>query len=180
MLLVLFLLFTLLPIIELSILIQLGSRIGLFGTIGVVLLTGVLGAALARWQGMQTLWRLRKAMAGGEAPTDVLLDGAMILIAAAVLVTPGILTDLFGFALLTPPIRAVIKPALKAWFAKRVRVEVGRGATGFGGLGNSPGGFPPFGRSHDVVDGEVVDGEVVPEGEILEIRSETKDASKRD
>lgn len=160
MLLVLFLLFTLLPVTEFAILLQLGARIGLFGTIALVLFTGVLGASLARWQGMQTLWRLRTGMSRGEPPTDVLLDGAMILVAAAVLVTPGVLTDLFGFALLTPPIRAIIKPMLRAWFAKKVKVQVNPGM---------------FSQSSRYDNGDVVEGEIVQEGEIIDIKSETKE-----
>lgn len=119
MLLFLILLFTVLPLVEFSILISLGQSIGLVWTILLVLGTGVLGAALARWQGVQTAWRIREQMATGKMPTDALFDGALILVAGAVLITPGVLTDAFGFSLLIPPLRQLIKAGLKRHFQGR-------------------------------------------------------------
>lgn len=92
-------------------------------TVALILLTGIIGASLAKQQGLQNIRKFQTGMAKGQPPTDVLLDGLLILIACVVLVTPGILTDIFGFALLTPPFRSVIKKALKKAFKKSAAVQ---------------------------------------------------------
>ncbi len=115
----LLLLFTAVPLIELALLVEIGRVVGLPATIALVLFTGVLGAWLARSQGLATLARLQQELGAGRMPTDALLDGLMIFIAGAVLLTPGILTDVFGFALLTPAFRRVVKRSVTAGFKKR-------------------------------------------------------------
>lgn len=161
MLLILILLFIVLPTVELGLLYSLSNEIGLGRTMLIALGTGVLGASLTRSQGLATLARISRQMAGGEVPTDALVDGAMILVAGAVLITPGILTDAFGFSLLLPPVRAVLKPLLKA--ALRRRLKRHPGGVEVWSFGKAPPGSPagPAG------------GEIL-EGEILEVR--TKDA----
>ena len=121
MLLFLLLLFTVLPLVELLLLLQIGGQVGWPLTILIVLATGVVGASLAGHQGLMTMWRLRSSLGRGEAPTDALLDGALILVAGGVLITPGVLTDAIGFGLLMPPVRTVVKRWLRAWFARQVR-----------------------------------------------------------
>jgi len=116
----LLLLFTVLPLVELALLIQLGRLIGLAPTIAIVLLTGVTGAALARWQGLATLRRVRAEMAEGRVPTAALIDGLLILVAGAVLLTPGLITDTIGFLLLIPPTRAAVRRALADAFRRRM------------------------------------------------------------
>jgi len=117
----LLLLFTVVPLIELGLLIQLGRVIGLAPTIAIVLLTGFAGAALARWQGLATMRRVQTDMAAGRVPADALVDGLLILVAGAVLLTPGLLTDIFGFLLLIPPTRTAVRRALVEAFRGRVR-----------------------------------------------------------
>jgi UPF0716 protein FxsA len=117
----LLLLFTVLPMVELALLIQLGRIIGLAPTIAIVLLTGVTGAALARWQGLATFRRVRAEMAAGRVPTGALIDGLLILVAGAVLLTPGLITDTIGFLLLIPPTRAAVRRALADAFRRRMR-----------------------------------------------------------
>lgn len=119
----LFLLFTIVPLVELYLLIVLGRHLGPLPTVALVLLTGALGAALARSQGLATLARVRTEMAEGGLPADALVDGLMILIAGAVLLTPGLLTDLLGFFLLVPYGRNLIRRAVK----ERMRRAVERG-----------------------------------------------------
>ena len=102
------------PLIELYILHHLANGIGFWETVGLVFATGVLGASLARWQGLSTLARIQTDLSEGHLPGQALLDGAMILVAGALLLTPGILTDLFGFSLLFPPCRYVYRKWLKA------------------------------------------------------------------
>ena len=150
----LLLLFTVLPIVEIALLVQLGGAIGWPLTLLVALGTGALGAALARQQGLTTLARISQQMAVGEAPTDSLIDGAMILLAGAVLITPGVLTDAFGFALLLPPVRAVLKPLLAAAVKRHVRSSVSRGGTVHVWSTGAPPNEAPRG---DVIDAEVIE-----------------------
>lgn len=122
----LLLIFIFLPMIELYLLIMLGSRIGLMPTIGLIVLTGVLGASLARQQGLSTLAKIQNEMKQGKPPTQELVEGAMILVGGIVLLTPGILTDLFGFAMMVPGIR---KPLAKQF---KVRIPQGFSSTNNG------------------------------------------------
>ncbi len=112
----LFLCFTLIPMIELYLLIQVGSAIGGFNTILLVIISGFLGAWLARMEGMNTLMRVRSNMQQGVMPTEDLLDGLIILIAGIVLITPGLLTDAMGLTLLWPVSRNAFKRFLRKKF----------------------------------------------------------------
>ena len=98
-------LFLVVPLTEIYILIEVGSEIGAIATIGLVVLTAIVGTALMRTQGLATLFRARSAMAKGEVPALEMLEGAVILIAGALLLTPGFITDAAGFACLVPSIR---------------------------------------------------------------------------
>ena len=100
MLFYLFLLFTVVPLVELSILIWIGGQTEWWVPIVMVIVTGIAGAALARWQGWQVLQRIREDARAGRMPADALIDGFLILLAGILLVTPGVLTDLVGVALL--------------------------------------------------------------------------------
>lgn len=117
----LFLLFALVPLIEIYLFIEVGSRIGALNTVAVVILTALLGAWLARAQGVRVLENIRTRMAAGQMPADQLIDGAMILAAGLVLLTPGFFTDALGFGLLVPQVRAWIKEKLKAKIATLIR-----------------------------------------------------------
>ncbi len=117
----LLLLFVGLPLIELMILIEIGQAFGLWPTIALVVFTGVLGASLARFQGFVTLTKIQQELNAGRVPTNDLADGLLILIGGIVLLTPGVLTDLFGFSLLTPFIRTQIKGWLYAKFEHLAR-----------------------------------------------------------
>lgn len=115
----LLLLFTLVPLVELFILVKLGSVIGVGATVLIVIATGILGASLARWQGLGVLRRLTEDLERGKLPADALLDGLLIFIAGAVLLTPGLITDALGFFLLLPAGRAVVKKMVAARLQKR-------------------------------------------------------------
>jgi UPF0716 protein FxsA len=117
----LFLLFTLVPFVELLILIKIHNWMGLFATLGLVIFTGALGAALARYQGLLTWSRIQRDLSMGIVPSGRLIDGMLILIAGVVLVTPGILTDTAGFLLLIPPVRNAIKQWLRRWFERKIQ-----------------------------------------------------------
>ncbi len=121
MLLRLFLLFTIIPVVELYLLLQLGRWMGPIPTLGLVLFTGALGAWLARSQGLATWTQIQIQQAQGRLPTTALVDGLLILIAGAVLLTPGLLTDLFGFFLLIPAGRKVIRAAVRRRFEAKIQ-----------------------------------------------------------
>ncbi len=107
-------LFILVPLVELYLFLVLGSRIGLGPTLIIIVFTGILGAALTKSQGARALARFRQASAEGRLPHNEVLDGLLILIAGAVLLTPGFLTDTVGFLLLVPPVRALLGNYLKS------------------------------------------------------------------
>ena len=96
------LLFLLVPLVEIYFMIKVGSWIGAFTTVVLVVLTAVLGAALARHQGLATLQRLQQTIGRGEAPALEMLEGGLLLVGALLLLVPGFLTDLLGFACLFP------------------------------------------------------------------------------
>ena len=114
----LILLFCLLPIAELALLFYCGSLIGGWQTFGIIIVTGVIGAILAKHQGRQAWREVRQALAKGQLPAKEMVNALLILIAGVVLLTPGLITDCIGFFLLLPPGRAVIRGWLAAKFAR--------------------------------------------------------------
>ncbi|MCF8075833.1 MAG: FxsA family protein [Desulfotignum sp.] len=116
MLIKLFLCFTLIPMVELYLLIKLGAVIGGFNTILLVILTGFAGAWLARMQGMVTMLKVRMNLQQGIMPAEDLMDGLIILIAGLVLITPGLITDVAGLLLLWPVTRNRFKRFLRKKF----------------------------------------------------------------
>ena len=123
MLLRLFLLFTLVPLIELYLLIRLGTSIGGVETIAIVIGTGVAGGLLAKSQGLAVLDRMRAELNQGRLPAESLLDGLLILIAGAMLITPGLLTDGLGLLLLIPWSRQ----AFKSWLKRKIQEKISEG-----------------------------------------------------
>lgn len=109
----LMLLFTLIPIVEISILIPLHGAIGGWETFALVCTTALLGTFLTRWQGSEALRRIKEAIQQGKLPGDEIIDGVLVLLAGATLITPGVLTDTTGLLLLIPVIRAPVRRALK-------------------------------------------------------------------
>jgi UPF0716 protein FxsA len=116
MLLKLFLCFTLIPVIELYLLIKVGTVIGGFNTILLVIITGFLGAWLARLEGMNTMMKLRMNLQQGLMPAEELIDAVIIFFAGVVLITPGLMTDAFGLLLLWPVTRNKFKQMLRRKF----------------------------------------------------------------
>jgi UPF0716 protein FxsA len=117
----LLLLFIALPALELALLIEIGQRIGTLETIGLIVVTGVVGAAMARTQGLRVVRNVQERLALGEMPADSLVDGLMILLASALLVTPGVLTDVFGFLCLLPAFRGIVKREALRRFERAVQ-----------------------------------------------------------
>jgi UPF0716 protein FxsA len=116
----LILLFTIIPLIELAILIELGRWVGLSNTIAIVIITGVIGAALARSQGFGLINRIQNELSQGRIPTDSLIDGLLILSGAMLLLTPGLITDLIGLAFMLPFTRSFLKAYLKQYFMRKI------------------------------------------------------------
>ncbi len=123
MLLGLLVLFTLVPLVELYLLIQLGTYIGAVDTIAIVIGTGVAGGLLAKSQGLAVFDRIRAELNQGRLPAESLFDGLLILIAGTMLITPGLLTDGLGLLLLIPWSRQVFK----SWLKRKIQEKISEG-----------------------------------------------------
>jgi len=119
----LLLLFIVVPAVELMLLIEIGKRIGGLETVLMIILTGTAGAALAKRAGLGVLARIQADLAQGRLPAESMVDGAIVLAAGALLVTPGILTDLLGLLCLIPAFRAL----LKTWAWRRIEAKIAAG-----------------------------------------------------
>lgn len=153
MFLILFLIFVLIPVVELSVLIRVGEILGTWTTIGLVLFTAVLGVSLVRSQGLSTLMQVQQKLARGEAPGQEIVEGMMLAMAGVLLVIPGFVTDFIGLLLLTPltrrPIAALVfkRMQLRVVSGLQGGMHGGFGAGPFGphsGSQSNPFGQPPF------------------------------------
>jgi UPF0716 protein FxsA len=153
------LLFVVIPILELVLLVQLGQIVGLLPTLALVVLTGVAGATLARAEGLRVFWAFQKELASGRLPGQSLQDekelasgrlpgqslqdGIAVLVGGAFLLTPGILTDLAGFALLLPVSRRWIQGRVRRSLERRIRAGSVRVLVGGPGFWHGGGAPPP-------------------------------------
>ncbi|MBW4962516.1 FxsA family protein [Sulfitobacter sp. CW3] len=143
----LFLAFIAVPLIEIALFIQIGGAIGLGWTLAIVVLTALIGTSLMRAQGAMAMSQIRSSLSEVRDPTEPLVNGAMILFAGALLLTPGFFTDAIGFSLLVPGIRSVVFQAIRS------RVSVS-------GSMNVSGGFTNTRKQpHRPMQGDVIDGE---------------------
>jgi UPF0716 protein FxsA len=173
------LLFTIVPIIELALILWVNTLIGPWPTFGIILVTGFTGALMGKLQGLKAWRKIKEELARGELPQDSILDGLAVLIASALLLTPGVLTDLAGFILLFPPTRAPIRAFAKRRLTKwlqgdmpspgHVIFSMSGGVGGFGGFDGFDGAddlraddLGGFGASRGHVEGAVLD--ITPEG----------------
>jgi UPF0716 protein FxsA len=115
-----FLLFTLVPLLELYILIKIGGYLGAFQTIVLVVFTVVLGIALARFEGLRTLQQIKQSLSQGIVPAEEVVDGVLIFVGGILLITPGVLTDLFALVLLIPHSRTIFKRWLRRRFDRMI------------------------------------------------------------
>ncbi len=132
MLIRLFLLFTLVPLLELWLLLRIGDAVGLGPTLGLVVLTGVAGAWLARREGARTWRAVHEQLGAGRVPGRELLEAALVLLSGVLLVTPGVLTDAVGLSLLVRPVRARLADRLQRRLASSVEVHTLGGPHGGG------------------------------------------------
>jgi len=141
----LILLFLLTPAVELALLIQVDQLIGFWATVALIIVTGIVGSHLARREGLSTWRRLNDRLQAGDLPGTELADGIIILVSGALLITPGILTDVIGFLGLIPFTRTWVRRVLMRWFQRKV--ENGTMQVQFGVFGgaspHSPNSGPP-------------------------------------
>jgi UPF0716 protein FxsA len=116
----LFLIFAVIPVIELALLIKIGSFIGTANTIIIVILTAVIGAYMVKLEGIGVMYRIQKNMQDGMFPGEELINGMMILLAGALLLTPGFFTDFFGFLMVFPVSRDCIKKIARRFIEKKI------------------------------------------------------------
>lgn len=145
-------LFLLLPLAELWVIVNIAGGLGIGYTIVLLLAVSAAGAWLVKVQGFGALRRIQDTLGRGSMPTTELVDGALIVVAGALLLTPGFITDGVGFALLIPPSRAIIRKALASRFQSRIRIVTTTAGTGRRSPadvvdvdGREPGATPPFG-----------------------------------
>lgn len=146
--------FVLIPLLELVLLIQLGQWVGVWPTVGLVVLTGVVGASLARAEGVRTLRAFQREVAEGRLPGTPLLDGLAILVGGAFLLTPGLLTDVAGFSLLLPPTRRLIRRYVR----RRIEAGLEAGTIRVGVAGMGGGGIWTGGVATDAPDADDTHG----------------------
>ena len=127
----LLLVFLILSIVELYVMVQVGSAIGVLPTIGVLLLFSVVGVLLVKHEGMGVWQRFRQQLEQGVLPTDEIIDGFLILLGGALLIVPGFVTDFFGLLLLIPPTRVLVRNLI----AHRYRARLQISSVGYGGAG---------------------------------------------
>ncbi|WIY26811.1 FxsA family protein [Parasedimentitalea psychrophila] len=139
--------FLLVPIIEIALFIQVGGIIGLWPTLAIVVLTAVLGTWLVKSQGRMALGKLQSSFQQLDDPTEPLAHGAMILVAGALLLTPGFFTDAVGFSLLMPPVRMAVFRFLSA----RVTMAQFQMGAGAAQSRRNPG------QQGDIIDGDYQD-----------------------
>ncbi len=156
---VLFILFALLPILEIALLINVGSVIGGWNTVGIVILTAFVGAYFVKREGIHTLQTAQQKMQRNEVPGKELVEGLMLVVAGILLVTPGFITDIVGFMFALPGTRHLLAAQVGKHMKMRVVMPgVNSGASSpFGQSGFRQSGQSPFHRSGE--NGDVLEGE---------------------
>src|SRR5207249_3864564 len=114
------LVFLVMPLVELAVIIKIGAAVGVINTVGLLLLSSIVGAWLMKREGLGVLRRMQLAVNEGRVPGKELADGALILFGGALMVAPGFITDILGMLLLLPPVRAVVRAMVRRRIALRV------------------------------------------------------------
>ncbi|WP_286237339.1 FxsA family protein [Neptuniibacter halophilus] len=158
----LFLLFIIVPIIEITVLINVGEAIGAWNTVGLVLLSAFIGVNMLRYQGLSTLARAQQRASQGEIPGQEMVEGIVLAVGGALLVTPGFVTDVIGFSCLLPYTRKAFAKGLMSRFTVIASQQQGQGAQFYSHEEFHNSGFerrPPHQRDPRVQGGDVIDGE---------------------
>ncbi len=172
------LLFIVLPLVDMYLLLTLGAVMGFWPTVGLVVLTGTLGAALARQQGTKVLSEWSEAVNRGAIPQEGIVSSLLVLVGGVLLVTPGVITDAIGFTLLVPPSRRLVAGVLKRRLEQRFQINtMDMGAMGPGGLGSTgPGTGPTFVHFDGFSDPRArADGPRIRPGGIIDVEAEPVD-----
>lgn len=148
-----FLMFLAVPIIEIAVFIQVGDQIGLWNTIGIVILTAVLGTWMLRREGISILFRIRENLEANRMPVQEMFDGVCLVVAGALLLTPGFVTDAIGFLLFVPPVRHFLAGAIAARVLANAEVHYTHTHTH---THHSSGPARPDGRG-PIIDGDFTD-----------------------
>jgi UPF0716 protein FxsA len=158
----LFVLFIVLPLVELSVLYRLGVRFGFLETIAVLLLVGFVGASLAKREGLRVLGEWNKSLAEGTVPEDGVLSGVLSLLAALLFILPGVISDVIGLVLLFPPSRRFIAARIRRRFEEDMATGnatfVSFDASAFGQGPQRPGPAGPRGFGRGRTGGEPLRG----------------------
>lgn len=134
--------FIVVPVVEIAVFIQVGERMGVWSTIGVVILTAIIGTAMLRQQGLSVLFRIQENLQANRIPVQELFDGVCLVLAGAFLLTPGFVTDTIGFLLFIPPFRQ--------WLAGEIGKRVIANANvRYTSQTYSTGSGDPFGQGND-------------------------------
>ncbi len=160
------------PIAEIAVFIYVGDEIGLWPTLATVIVTAIAGTWLLRRQGLATLFKVQEEMGAGRLPLRELFDGVCLLLAGALLLTPGFITDAMGFLLFLPPVRGFAMAVLAALFANRGTIHVHTAGSAAGGptWDQTDGGGP-------VIDGEYTD--VSPDAEPVKPKTDADTIVRR-
>jgi UPF0716 protein FxsA len=157
---VLFLTFLLLPVLEIYVIIQVGELIGGWPTVALLLAESLLGAWIIRHEGRRAWRALKETFGSGGMPDRELADAGLVLVGGALLLTPGFVTDVFGFLFVLPFTRPLVRRLLSWYVGRRVSAARRRGGLRFGDLSGmyGPGANEPEpGRGPQVVRGEVIE-----------------------
>jgi UPF0716 protein FxsA len=145
--------FIVVPMLELMLLIKIGQSIGVLATVALVLTTALTGAYIISRQSLTVITRTLEAVSEGRPPLEPALDGLFLLVAGALLITPGLITDVLALALLVPPVRRAVARAFVRWLLRRADVR----ASTYTGPGRGPERAPP--SSAGLGDGPIIEGE---------------------
>jgi UPF0716 protein FxsA len=143
------LVFIVVPMLELVLLIKIGQGIGTLPTLALVIGTALTGAFIISRQSLSVVSRTLEALSDGRAPVEPVVDGLFLMVAGALLLTPGLITDVVALALLVPPLRRLIARTAMRWALQRTKVHIQTFTAGAG-----PSGWRPPGNEGSVIDGE--------------------------
>jgi len=157
LLLILFLFFTLIPLAEIYILIQVGQVIGTWDTVGLVIVSGIIGAYAAKTQGRQVIGQIEQQLRSGGEPSSIFLQALLVFVGGIFMVAPGFITDIFGMSFIIPVTRNLYVSVLKSLFNKgvnigKIHVYTGSASGGFGHTQEKPKAKRTLEKDADVID----------------------------
>jgi UPF0716 protein FxsA len=152
---VIFITLLLLPLIELTLLIYIGRQTSVLSAISLVIIAGILGTFLLRFQGLKTLARIQEDLRQNRPPADAILDGTLIALAGILLIIPGVVSDIVGLFLLLPPCRTWVRNRIRTRLSSSVRVQFHTVTRFHENAPTDPDTHPEGGRE-DTIDAEIV------------------------